>query len=510
MKARRKIKTKKVKVLPKKGKKVKLKDSSELEFVRLPYIRFIGVGGGAGSILDEVSKYISKNPKIKSKVEFYCINSDRQALKSLSSRVRKVLIGEKITGGFGTGGDTKLAEQIANQDIKKIEQVIDNRDFFVVVSCLGGGFSSGALPVLLKNIKEKKKKSIGIFTMPFAFEGQKRMTVAKKALNEAKDFVNAFTPIYNEKIFDFIDKNTPLTMAFSMINRKLAENLEGFLEMIYLPGLINIDFADLNTTVSGTGQLFYLYSIVFDDMASLEKFSESSFFVKINKYSLQSHEKFVPEKILFNITADESLKLYDVSSISNIIIRENPRAKVIFGISYNKKMKSKVRLTIILVGRLKEVLNQAEKKKVEIISQNSGENLDTAKNKKESNGASKIEKVEKTNSKKQVDQKVKRKKAKNKKNQDKKTAKKVKVKKNKVGDKKEIKNKTASIKRTSKKDLFQKPEAKINKSIIQKKRRTPLDVKEIRELENKTIEEQENKWDIPAFLLNNEVKKDDK
>jgi cell division GTPase FtsZ len=185
----------------------------------------------------------------------------------------------------------------------------------------------------------------GIFTLPFEFEGEKKMEIAKEALLKIKPYLNVYSVIPNERIFQIIDKNTPLRDALSAINKQLAENLEGLIEMIYLPGLINIDFADLKTILAGQGRLAYLKTVRIKEPEK-EEAAKRLISSRFYPYTLQG-----ARGILYNIVGGKNLQLSDVSRISKIISNSlNKNAKIIFGISQRPKKQDKIDLTILATG----------------------------------------------------------------------------------------------------------------------------------------------------------------
>ena len=213
-------------------------------------VRIIGIGGGGGSIVSEIVSRVKK-------ADFVVANTDSRALNAIK-HVKRFQFGQNLTKGLGTGMNTEIGEMAAQGEKDKIEKLFEGQDICIIVSSLGGGAGSGASPVFAKISKNLNCITYGIFTMPFQFEGEKKMEIAKEALLKIKPHLNAFSVIPNERIFQIIDKNTPLKDALSAINQKLAENLEGLIEMIYSPGLINIDFADLKTIFGGRGKVAYL------------------------------------------------------------------------------------------------------------------------------------------------------------------------------------------------------------------------------------------------------------
>ena len=224
-------------------------DSIAQNTVHKTKVRVIGIGGGGGTIVSEIISRMKK-------ADFVVANTDAKALR-LIKKAKRFQFGVNVTKGLGTGMNVEIGEEAALEDKEKIEKLFDGQDVCIVVSSLGGGAGSGASPIFAKLSKNTKCLTYGIFTMPFEFEGSKKMEIAKESLDKIRPHLNAFSVIPNERIFKIIDKGTPLKDALSAINERLAKNLGGLIEMIYLPGLINIDFADLRTILDGSVLKYY-------------------------------------------------------------------------------------------------------------------------------------------------------------------------------------------------------------------------------------------------------------
>ena len=438
--------------MPKAVKKAKLKKKktvikrrspkkSDLESVRRIKMRILGVGGGAGNIISEVSFGVSK-------VDFIAANTDTQALKGVSKKVRSFAFGQEFTHGLGAGMDVKVGESAAKSEKGRIKKLFEGQDFCVLIASLGGGTGSGATPIFAEAARESKCITMGIFTMPFHFEGDRRRQIAEMALERLKPLLNSYVVIPNEKIFEVIDKSTPLSTALSVVNKRLAESLEGLIETIYLPGLINVDFADLRSVLDGRGRLGYFNSVQTSGENKAQEGSEAVLNSRLGEYSIAG-----ADRILFNITSDKSLRMQEVAEISKTIGQFNPRARIIFGISFRSDFKNKLRITLLAIGcnggKEKKVLKKRPKKK-KIVKE--------VEEQKE-------EKPEPT----------------------------VKPKRKKVVKKAP----------TPKKKVVRKPSSMLStKQSPVMVRKNALDLKKEMDKELKNIEEEEKKWDIPSFLRN--------
>jgi cell division protein FtsZ len=300
-------------------------------------IRVIGVGGGGGSIVAEIASRIKK-------ADFVAINTDLKALKALR-RVKRFQLGRNLTQGLGTGMNVEVGEAAAQEAKEKIKKLFEGQDICIIISCLGGGTGCGATPVLAKIAKSFDCLTYGIFTLPFKFEGEKKMDIAKEALIKTKPYLNIYSVIPNERIFQIIDKNTPLKEALSAINQQLAENLEGLIEMIYSPGLINIDFADLKTILEGRGKLAYLKKT---EIKQLDREQEAKKLIssRIYPYTIQG-----ARGILYNLVGGRDLQISEVAELSKIISGSlNKNAKIVFGLNQKAGRENKIELTLLAVG----------------------------------------------------------------------------------------------------------------------------------------------------------------
>ena len=343
-KIKRTNKTKKIKRI----KMVRKLDTQDAT-VRRTKLRVIGIGGGGGSIISEIVSRIKK-------ADFVAANTDLRALRAVK-KVKRFQFGQSLTQGLGTGMNTEVGEMAAQNEKDKIKKLFEDQDLCIIIACLGGGTGSGSTPIFAKISKNLPCLTYGIFTLPFEFEGEKKMDIAKESLEKIRPYLNAFSVIPNERIFQIIDKNTPLKDALSAINERLANNLEGLIEMIYSAGLINIDFADLKTILAGRGRLAYLNTIQIEEASGGEAVG------KVISSPFYSYNIRGARGILYNITGGKALQLSEVSQISKLISDSvNKNAKIIFGINQNQKHKDKIKITLLATGC---VIKSIKKPKIE-------------------------------------------------------------------------------------------------------------------------------------------------
>jgi cell division protein FtsZ len=320
--------------------------------VKKTKIRVIGIGGGAGNIVSEIASKIKK-------ASFVVANTDIKALKTTSRKAIRFQFGQNLTQGLGTGMNPELGEIAAQDEKEKIKKILENQDLLILVACLGGGTASGATPIFAKISRNLGNLTLGIFTLPFKFEGEKKMGIALSALEKLRPRVNAFLVIPNERIFQLIDKKTPLKVALSAINKMLSESLEGLIEMIYEPGLINIDFADLKTILDGQGKLSYLNTVkVQKKEGAAQEAVEKVLNNPLYPYSIRG-----AKGILLNIAGERDLELSQVSQISKTISElANSEAKIIFGISQTPKYSDIIQTTLLATGCQIKILPKKPKK----------------------------------------------------------------------------------------------------------------------------------------------------
>jgi len=351
--------TKKKKLKPKTKPKIKLKAKKVLFRPRRIKIKVIGIGGGGSSIVSEIARSVSN-------ASFVIVDSDHRVIKKAGRGIKVIQLGQELTNGLGTGMDVSLGQKIAEKGKERIMKTLKDQDLVILIGSLGGGFASGTLPVFAELTKELKNISLGIFTLPFRFEGEKKMRIAQESLEKIKENLSGQFVISNEKIFEIIDKKTPLKKALSSLNKSLILMLQDLIEVISKPGLINIDFADLKTVLSGRGRAIHFGSAIAQGPNRAEEIIK-----KVFENPLSVGDLGKCKKILFNIKGGKDLTLKEVERISLGICGLNKTAKIIFGISQNLKDNNKIKLTLIQIGegkREKKLLSTkiAETKKEKI------------------------------------------------------------------------------------------------------------------------------------------------
>lgn len=460
VKAARKPKKVLVKKKKTKIKSVKLSSTEKKEFpaesLFRAKIKVVGIGGGGGSIVSEIGRSLEK-------ATFVIADTDIRALKKKPG-IKYLWFGENLTHGLGTGVNIDLAKRAAGESEEKIRGIFEDQDIIIFVASLGGGLGSGATQVFVEAAKKFGGITLGIFTLPFKFEGKNKQRIAQNALKSLRQSLNVSLTIPNEKIFKIIDVNTPITEAFSIVNKSLIESLESLIELIYSPGIINIDFADLRTILKGKGNLAFLNTVEESGKDRAEKICEKVLF-----NPLLQNSSFTAEKILFNVAGSQNLSMFEVEKISRHISELSPKAKIIFGISKNIKLKNKIKTTILMTGGGSKI--EAEEKAPAPVEEKKEKKI-----KPRTPGNKKVMPKEKTATKKSKAKKEK-------------VVSFLPVFQSPVQESAGMGEKKLSVIETV-------PPEPVKKAI----RRSGLEVKKAQELEEKKRIQQEKEWEIPAFL----------
>ncbi|MFA5746535.1 MAG: cell division protein FtsZ [Candidatus Paceibacterota bacterium] len=307
-------------------------------------VRVIGIGGGGGNIVSELSQRLD-GFSLK-KIDFIAANTDMQALEAINKRAETFAFGKEFTRGLGTGRNFSMGEAAARKEEERIKELfLEKKDMFILVSSLGGGTGTGATPVFAKIASDTSAKTLGIFTLPFAFEGKEKLKTAQEALEKIQASMNAVLVIPNDKIFKITKEDTPFHSALSLLNKHIASSLEGLLKIIYLPGLINIDWADVKATLEGKGKSAYLNVAQLSGKDNLDEFSKNLLADPILDYNFSQ-----AESILFNIESSKNISLEQMMAVSERIHSAAPQAKIIFGLSQSPAMKGAIKATILATG----------------------------------------------------------------------------------------------------------------------------------------------------------------
>jgi cell division protein FtsZ len=277
-------------------------------------------------------------------VEFIACNTDAQALLQ-SDAPHKIRIGDKITRGLGAGGDSAIGQRAAEEDSEKIGEALVDSDMVFITAGLGGGTGSGAAPIVAQMAKEAGALTIGVVTKPFGFEGAKRKLVAEKAADELKAQVDTLITIPNDRLKDVVQKNTSIIDAFRVVDDVLRQGVQGISDIITMPGLINLDFADVRAIMKDAGSALMGIGRATGENRAVEAARQAiaSPLLEVNIQGAQG--------ILFNITGSSSLSLFEVTEAAEEIrAAADPEANIIFGASFNERLGDEVMITVIATG----------------------------------------------------------------------------------------------------------------------------------------------------------------
>jgi cell division protein FtsZ len=303
-------------------------------------IKVVGVGGSGGNALSRMAKCHIKG------VELIAINADLQDLRRIKAD-KKVQIGKKLTKGFGAGMDPGIGRKAAIEAREEIREALFPADIVFVTYGLGGGTGSGAGPVVAEIAKNMGALTIGVVTLPFSFEGAKKKRIAAIGLKKLKEQVDTLFTISNDKLLTRIDNKTNLNTAFWMCDEILRQAVQGISDLIVLPGLINVDFADVKSIMESSG--FALFGV---GHGKGEKKAQMAAISAINSPFLDFSIKGA-KGILFNVSGGKDLTLPEVEEAAKIITKNaSPSAKIIFGAIQDEKnfSEGEVKITVIATG----------------------------------------------------------------------------------------------------------------------------------------------------------------
>ncbi len=312
-------------------------------------ITVIGVGGGGGNA---VSRMVASGLQ---GVDFIVANTDIQALK-WNAVPNKIQLGAKITKGLGAGADPNLGRQSALEDTDKLLQALDGADMVFVTTGLGGGTGTGAAPVIASLASELGALTIAVVTKPFAFEGKKRAARAARGLEELRECVDSVITIPNERLLSTIDRSTSLVDAFSTADDVLRQAIQGISDLILVPGLINLDFADVTTVMSGMGM-----AIMGTGVGEGASRASDAASLAISSPLLEDASVKGARGVIINVTGGGDLSLVEVSEASSIIQEAaHEEANIIFGAVVDPSMQGQVKITVIATGFKRNETTRAE------------------------------------------------------------------------------------------------------------------------------------------------------
>ncbi len=305
---------------------------------RVANIKVIGVGGGGGNA---VNRMIASDV---AGVEFWSINTDAQALTHAAAP-RRLQIGQKLTRGLGAGGNPAIGQKAAEESRDEIATALDNADLVFITAGMGGGTGTGAAPIVAEIAKEMGALTVGVVTRPFIFEGKRRTGQAEQGIEALQSRVDTLIVIPNDKLLAVISEQTPVQEAFRFADDILRQGVQGISDIITIPGLVNVDFADVRAIMADAGSALMGIGIGSGKSRAREAANAA-----ISSPLLESSIKGA-KGVVFNITGGTDITLHEVNAAAETIYDVvDPNANIIFGAVIDERLQGEVRITVIATG----------------------------------------------------------------------------------------------------------------------------------------------------------------
>ena len=310
----------------------------------LAIIKVIGVGGGGNNTVNRMIEHGVQG------IEFIAVNTDAQALH-LSKAEVKIQIGEKSARGLGAGANPEVGKKAAEESKEQIKAALQGADMVFVTAGMGGGTGTGAAPVIAQIARDLGALTVGVVTRPFTFEGRKRATQANGGVSAMKEAVDTLIVVPNDRLLEIVDKSTPMLEAFREADNVLRQGIQGISDLIAVPGLINVDFADVKTIMSNQGP-----ALMGIGMASGENRAAEAAKKAISSPLLETPIDGA-QGVLLNITGDSNLSLFEVQEAADIVANASDQElNMIFGSVINDNLKDEIIVTVIATGFNEEII----------------------------------------------------------------------------------------------------------------------------------------------------------
>lgn len=310
----------------------------EFEMEQLAQIKVIGVGGGGSNA---VNRMIDNGVK---GVEFITVNTDAQALHFAKSE-HKLQIGDKLTRGLGAGANPEVGKKAAEESRDLISNTLKGADMVFVTAGMGGGTGTGAAPVIAEIAKECGALTVGVVTRPFTFEGRKRFAQAEIGIEALKEKVDTLIVIPNDRLLEIVDKKTPMLEAFREVDNVLRQAVQGISDLIAVPGLINLDFADVKTIMTERGSALMGIGVANGENRAAEA-ARKAIMSPLLETSIDG-----ARGVIMNITGGANLSLYEVNEAAEIVTEASDmEVNMIFGAIIDENMKDDIKVTVIATG----------------------------------------------------------------------------------------------------------------------------------------------------------------
>ena len=305
---------------------------------RVANIKVIGVGGGGGNA---VNRMVASNV---GGVEFWTVNTDAQALTQAAAP-RRLQIGQKLTRGLGAGGNPAIGQKAAEESRDEIATALENSDLVFITAGMGGGTGTGAAPIVAEVAKEIGALTVGVVTRPFIFEGRRRTGQAEQGIEALQSRVDTLIVIPNDKLLAVISEQTPVQEAFRFADDILRQGVQGISDIITIPGLVNVDFADVRAIMADAGS-----ALMGIGVGSGKSRAREAANAAISSPLLESSIEGA-KGVVFNITGGSDLTLHEVNTAAETIYEVvDPNANIIFGAVIDDRLQGEIRITVIATG----------------------------------------------------------------------------------------------------------------------------------------------------------------
>ncbi|OGE27895.1 cell division protein FtsZ [Candidatus Daviesbacteria bacterium RIFCSPHIGHO2_01_FULL_40_11] len=306
---------------------------------RFAKIKVMGLGGGGSNSLNSMISLQQMQG-----VEFVAVNTDAQALMNNQSPT-KVQIGENLTRGLGSGGDPEVGKQAAEESTQKLQDVLQDADMVFITAGMGGGTGTGSIPIVASVARTVGALTVAVVTKPFAFEGTRRMVVAEEGIEKLKGQVDALIIIPNQRLLETVEKNMTLQEAFKLADSVLGQGVQGISDLITMPGLINVDFADVKTIMSNAGSALMGIGVAGGEnrAAAAARMAIASPLLEVSIEGAKG--------VLFNIVGGSDLSMTEVNEAAQIIAQAaDPDANIIFGATIKEDQLDQIKISVIATG----------------------------------------------------------------------------------------------------------------------------------------------------------------
>lgn len=329
----------------------------DVEMQQFANIKVIGIGGGGNNAINRMIESGLKG------VEFIVVNTDAQALY-VSKAEKKIQVGEKLTKGLGAGADPEIGMKAAEESEDEIVKALQGADMIFVTAGMGGGTGTGGAPVVAKLARQVGALTVGVVTKPFSFEGRKRNLQAERGIQALKEEVDSLITIPNDRLLQVVEKNTAFNDAFRIADDILRQGVQGISDLIAVPGVINCDFADVQTVMKNTGSALMGIGKAKGDNRAAEA-ARLAISSPLLETSIEG-----AKGVLFNISGGNDLTLFEINEAAEIIHQSaDMEANIIFGANIDESLGDEVRVTVIATGfdsvRTPEIESSGRSKTVE-------------------------------------------------------------------------------------------------------------------------------------------------